>query len=69
MALKGISGQEQLSRRINVSLPTVKRIMREKDPQAPTGQFIAGLTLYFKIPMDHFVEAVWSESDQAHLAA
>lgn len=56
MSARGISGNEQLSRTLGISLATVKRVM--KGDQPPSSTFVAALRIRLGLDFNIAVEAV-----------
>ena len=56
MSARGLSGNEQLSRILGISLATTKRVMGGQ--QAPSGPFIAALRLRLGLEFHLAVEAI-----------
>lgn len=66
MSARGISGNDQLSRTLGISLATVKRVMGGQQP--PSAVFVAALRLRLGLDFDIAVEAVESSSNLARSA-
>lgn len=54
MAKNGVSGNIQLSKRLGISLATVKRIMNGH--QDPSNMFLAAACVEFKTPLDAIIK-------------